>query len=77
MLQLLNKTNGSFGERDLEFLNGISDHMAIAMENATLHMELLEKQRMEQELALQSEQRRNRVEEFSRFYAMNVAPEIL
>lgn len=52
VLQLLNKTAGSFGPRDLEFLSGISDHMAIAMENATLHMELLEKQRMEQELAL-------------------------
>jgi sigma-B regulation protein RsbU (phosphoserine phosphatase) len=52
VLQLLNKTHGSFGPRDLEFLSGISDHMAIAMENATLHMELLEKQRMEQELAL-------------------------
>ncbi|HEX9460560.1 MAG TPA: GAF domain-containing SpoIIE family protein phosphatase [Thermoanaerobaculia bacterium] len=52
VLQLLNKMNGAFGPRDLEFLSGISDHMAIAMENATLHMELLEKQRMEQELAL-------------------------
>ena len=52
VLQLLNKTNGSFGARDLEFLSGISEHMAIAMENATLHLELLEKQRMEQELAL-------------------------
>jgi phosphoserine phosphatase RsbU/P len=52
VLQLLNKTNGSFGPRDLEFLSGISDHMAIAMENATLHMELLEKQRMEEELKL-------------------------
>ena len=52
VLQLLNKTNGSFGPRDLEFLSDISDHMAIAMENATLHLELLEKQRMEQELAL-------------------------
>jgi phosphoserine phosphatase RsbU/P len=52
VLQLLNKMNGVFGPRDLEFLSGISDHMAIAMENATLHMELLEKQRMEQELAL-------------------------
>jgi len=52
VLQLLNKTNGSFGSRDLEFLSGISDHMAIAMENATLHIELLEKQRMEQELSL-------------------------
>ncbi len=52
VLQLLNKTIGTFGARDLEFLSGISDHMAIAMENATLHIELLEKQRMEQELQL-------------------------
>lgn len=52
VLQLLNKTTGAFGARDLDFLNGISDHMAIAMENATLHLELLEKQRMEQELQL-------------------------
>jgi sigma-B regulation protein RsbU (phosphoserine phosphatase) len=52
VLQLLNKTVGTFGARDLEFLNGISDHMAIAMENARMHIELLEKQRMEQELQL-------------------------
>src|SRR5216684_3593839 len=52
VLQLLNKTTGMFGAGDLDFLNSISDHMAIAMENATLHMELLEKQRMEQELKL-------------------------
>jgi phosphoserine phosphatase RsbU/P len=52
VLQLLNKTNGAFGAGDLDFLSGISDHMAIAMENATLHMELLEKQRMEDELKL-------------------------
>ena len=52
VLQLLNKTRGSFGERDLEFLDSISDHMAIAMENATLHLELVEKQRMERELQL-------------------------
>ena len=37
---------------DLQFLDAISDHMAIAMENAKLHIELLEKQRMEQELQL-------------------------
>ena len=52
VLQLLNKTHGSFGPRDLEFLSGISEHMAIAMENATLHLNLLEKNRMEQELQL-------------------------
>ena len=52
VLQLLNKRKGSFGEADLQFLDAISDHMAIAMENATLHLELLEKQRMERELQL-------------------------
>jgi phosphoserine phosphatase RsbU/P len=52
VLQLLNKLQGTFGPRDLDFLNGISDHMAIAMENATLHLAMLDKQRMEQELAL-------------------------
>jgi sigma-B regulation protein RsbU (phosphoserine phosphatase) len=52
VLQLLNKMTGPFGARDLEFLASISEHMAIAMENATLHIELLEKQRMEQELQL-------------------------
>jgi len=52
VLQLLNKRRGSFGEADLRFLDSISDHMAIAMENATLHLELLEKQRMERELQL-------------------------
>jgi sigma-B regulation protein RsbU (phosphoserine phosphatase) len=52
VLQLLNKVNGTFGDADLRFLDAISDHMAIAMENATLHLELVEKQRMERELQL-------------------------
>ena len=52
VLQLLNKKQGSFGARDLEFLDAISDHMAIAMENATLHLNLIEKDRMERELQL-------------------------
>jgi sigma-B regulation protein RsbU (phosphoserine phosphatase) len=52
VLQLLNKTDGEFGDADLRFLDAISDHMAIAMENATLHVELMEKQRMERELQL-------------------------
>ena len=52
VLQLLNKKTGSFGPHDLEFLAAISEHMAIAMENATLHLELLEKNRMERELQL-------------------------
>ncbi len=52
VLQLLNKKQGSFGPSDLDFLGAISDHMAIAMENATLHLSLLEKNRMERELQL-------------------------
>lgn len=52
VLQLLNKRDGAFGEKDLEFLDTLSDHMAIAMENATLHLAEIEKQRMEQELEL-------------------------
>lgn len=52
VLQLLNKKSGSFGAGDLDFLAAISEHMAIAMENATLHIELLEKNRMERELQL-------------------------
>ncbi|HUJ13218.1 MAG TPA: SpoIIE family protein phosphatase [Thermoanaerobaculia bacterium] len=51
-LQLLNKTTGAFGSADLDFLSSISEHMAIAIENTTLHMELIEKQRMEEELKL-------------------------
>jgi sigma-B regulation protein RsbU (phosphoserine phosphatase) len=52
VLQLLNKKNGDFGTRDVEFLESLSDHMAIAMENATLHMAELAKNRMEREMQL-------------------------
>ena len=52
VLQLLNKMKGSFGEADLRFLDAISDHMAIAIDNARLHLDLIEKNRMERELQL-------------------------
>ncbi len=52
VLQLLNKRDGRFGKSDLDFLESISDHMAIAMENAMLHVTLIQKNRMEQELKL-------------------------
>lgn len=55
VLQLLNKRSGTFGEADLEFLASVSDHVAIGMENATLHLSLLEKDRMQRELALGQE----------------------
>jgi len=51
-LQLLNKKQGVFTEEDAESLLTLSGHMALALENAQLHQELLEKERMEKELAL-------------------------
>jgi sigma-B regulation protein RsbU (phosphoserine phosphatase) len=53
VIQLLNKINGiRFTAEDEEFLAKLSGHMAMALENARLHRESLEKQRMEKELAL-------------------------
>ncbi|HXI13346.1 MAG TPA: SpoIIE family protein phosphatase [Thermoanaerobaculia bacterium] len=52
VLQLLNKRSGKFGTKDVDFLESLSDHMAIAMENATLHLAEMKKNRMERELQL-------------------------
>ncbi len=52
VLQLLNKRDGRFSGRDEEFLGALSVHMALALENARLHRELLEKQRLERDLQL-------------------------
>jgi len=51
-LQLLNKQSGPFAAEDIDFLLAISDHMALALENAQLHRALLEKERLEREMAL-------------------------
>jgi phosphoserine phosphatase RsbU/P len=53
IIQLLNKQNGgAFTADDVDFLNKLSGHMAMALENARLHREALEKQRMERELEM-------------------------
>jgi sigma-B regulation protein RsbU (phosphoserine phosphatase) len=52
VLQLLNKRGGPFTSADENFLRALSDHVALALENARLHRELLAKQRMERDLAL-------------------------
>lgn len=53
VLQLLNKTSSPrFTAEDEDFLNKLSGHMAMALENARLHRESLERQRLEKELAL-------------------------
>lgn len=52
VLQLLNKRDGTFNASDEHFLSAISDHVALALENARLHRELILKQRMERDLEL-------------------------
>jgi len=51
-LQLLNKRSGAFTPEDVDFLLTLSDHTALALENAQLHRALLEKERLEREMAL-------------------------
>jgi sigma-B regulation protein RsbU (phosphoserine phosphatase) len=52
VLQLLNKKSGRFSDEDIDFVDGISLHAAIALDNARLHKESLERQRLEKELQL-------------------------
>jgi phosphoserine phosphatase RsbU/P len=52
VLQLLNKKSGPFTQGDAAMLRNISDHVALALENAQLHREMVAKQRMERDLAL-------------------------
>jgi sigma-B regulation protein RsbU (phosphoserine phosphatase) len=52
VLQLLNKKSGPFTQGDAAMLRNISDHVALALENAQLHREMIAKQRMERDLAL-------------------------
>jgi len=51
-LQLLNKIPGSFTDEDTDFLLTLSGHIALSIENAQLHRDLLEKERLEREVAL-------------------------
>ncbi len=52
VLELLNKPDPGFSVEDLEFVDGISVHAAIALENARLHRESLHRQKLDRELAL-------------------------
>ncbi len=51
-LQLLNKAKGSFTDEDTNVLLTLSGQMAMSLENAQLHRDLLEKERLEREMAL-------------------------
>lgn len=58
VFQLLNHRDSPFGEADLEYLDALSVHAALAIENARLHASSLEKERQDREiLAAQGIQR--------------------
>jgi len=58
VLELLNRTKPLM-EEDEEFLSGVSVHIGLALENAQLHREILEKRKIEQELLLAREIQEN------------------
>ncbi|MFZ0960998.1 MAG: GAF domain-containing SpoIIE family protein phosphatase [Terriglobia bacterium] len=51
-LQLLNKAIGNFTDEDTDVLLTLSGQMAMSLENAQLHHDLLEKEHLEREMAL-------------------------
>src|SRR6185369_14005270 len=58
VLELLNRTR-PLTEEDEAFLSGVSVHFGLALENAQLHREIIEKRKMEQELVLAREIQQN------------------
>jgi serine phosphatase RsbU (regulator of sigma subunit) len=51
-LQLLNKAQGNFTDDDTDALLTLSGQMAMSLENARLHRDVIEKERLEREMAL-------------------------
>ena len=52
VFQILNKNAGTFTKEDESFLEAFSVHAALAIENARLHQDIVEKQRIEKELEI-------------------------
>jgi phosphoserine phosphatase RsbU/P len=52
VFQLLNKRDGTFAPEDVEYLDSLSVHAALALENARLHRSALEKERQDREIAV-------------------------
>jgi len=59
VIQLLNQVHGRFEREHEDFLTKLSAHMAMALENARLHREVVEKQRLEREVALATDIQRS------------------
>lgn len=55
VFQLINRLQGTFGAEDERFLEQLSVHAALAVENATLHASALERERQAREIALAQE----------------------
>ena len=55
VFQLINKRGGGFDAEDEGFLESLSVHAALAVENATLHHEAIERERQTREIALAQE----------------------
>ena len=52
VFQILNKKEGTFAKEDENFLEAFSVHAALAIENARLHQDIVEKQKIEKELEI-------------------------
>lgn len=74
VLQILNKRGGSFTREDEEFFRALAVHTALAIENALLYKEALEKKKFEEELALAGEiQRRLLPDHYPEIAGLDVA----
>jgi sigma-B regulation protein RsbU (phosphoserine phosphatase) len=52
VFQILNKHDGAFSKEDENFLEAFSVHAALAIENARLHQDIVEKEKIEKELEI-------------------------
>lgn len=59
VFQIMNKRDGAFGEEDEEFLSGLSIHATLAIRQAALHRESLEKRALEHEMNVAREIQEN------------------
>jgi len=59
VFQIMNKRGGVFGEEDEEFLSGLSIHATLAIRQAALHKESLEKRALEHEMNVAREIQEN------------------
>ena len=81
ILEAINPIKGrSFGREDVELFSAFANQAAIAIENARMHQRLLERQRIEQELAIARQIQQSFLPgvcprpKGARFFARNISP---